>query len=153
MRQFCFILTVLVFTSCMTQQPNETTQKQRTSDILQHVSQELSGTEWQVVRVLEQDVIEPAELTLLFDNNGNISGLAGCNQYGGKFNRNLQDLSFSELLSTRKMCFGEELMNLEADFLASLGKVNTFHITPNGTLVLFLPEEQGTIVANRMSVE
>jgi heat shock protein HslJ len=153
MKLFSLIVTVLLLTSCVTQMPSEISQKQRTNDILKHVSQELSGTQWRIVRVIDQDVNDAIEATLQFDNSGNVSGVSGCNQYTGEFDRNIQDLTLSALASTRMMCADSNAMNIESILLTSLEKVKTYHITPSGTLVLFLIDDMGSIVAEQLTEE
>lgn len=76
----------------------------------------LAGGDW----VLQEDA-GPRGPYLRFEG-GSVSGLGGCNRFGGKYEQSGEKLSFSPLMSTRMAC-RPDLMKKEQAFFDMLGKV------------------------------
>lgn len=82
--------------------------------------------------------------------NGQVNGIAGCNNYfGGYTTQGRNGIEISELGSTRMMC-PEEIMEQEQEFLAALQSATTYRVE-GGVLTLTYPggtlqfEDQGTL--------
>jgi heat shock protein HslJ len=96
--------------------------------------QELSGTEWDVTMVNNGreavvGVIEGTELNVLFGEDGELSGSAGCNQYIGGYTVDGNAIEIGQLGSTMRFCAEPEgIMEQEQAFLAALQSAATFRI-------------------------
>ena len=96
--------------------------------------QSLAGTDWNVTmynngREAVVGVIEGTELTVLFGDNGELSGSAGCNQFIGSFTASGNTIQIGQLGSTMRFCAEPEgTMEQEQAFLAALQSAATFRI-------------------------
>lgn len=87
-----------------------------------------------------------ASLTI---ENGEVSGNTGCNGFGGKAEVADATVTFSQIISTKKACIGDGVMDLENAMLAVLnGEVgaevsgNTLTLTgANGASLTFTATE------------
>ena len=83
-------------------------------------------------------VIPNTQLTLTFNNDGTLSGFAGCNNYNGKYVLSGQTTEFGKAISigpiasTKMYC--ADTMNLETTYLTILQNTNTYSITNNTML-------------------
>lgn len=99
-------------------------------------SQELAGSSWLASFVntgssdgtVSSSSIQAAQQSLVFDNQGKISGNAGCNNYFGSYQVEGNTLTFNEVGSTKMFC-GDGLMAEESAFLAALQEADTYKIT------------------------
>ena len=113
------LITVLSFNSCG-QTANSNAKK-------------LTG-EFHIIALGENTEL-PDNLTINFDTDiNNISGFSGCNNYFGGFELEAGQLTFGQMGSTRKMCFGD-VNKIESDMLKLLSEINTFSFE-NNTLLL-----------------
>jgi heat shock protein HslJ len=94
---------------------------------------------YQVEWIGEHPLIDRSHLTITFGEDGRAYGNAGCNHWFASYNLTGQQLSFVAAGSTRKMC-APALMEQEARFLDSLGKVQRWDVSPIEQLRLW-PEE------------
>lgn len=99
----------------------------------------LDNTKWVLNTFNDNGLVEDSQITLEFDDEGMLGGLASCNHYGGSYEVDGQVLSLGDLFSTEMACMGEGLMDQEAAYLQTLGKVNRYVIN-NFTLRLLTPE-------------
>ena len=74
-----------------------------------------TDTHWRLANVAGLESIDPSITDLVVDSEGNLSGVAGCNQY----RRPLGDDGYGEIALTRKSC-GESAMAQEAAFVQAL---------------------------------
>ena len=80
-------------------------------------------------------VIPNTQLTLTFNNDGTLTGFAGCNNYNGKYVLSGQTTEFGKgisigpLASTKMYC--ADAMNLETTYLTILQNTNTYSINNN----------------------
>ncbi|MBO9356829.1 META domain-containing protein [Bordetella petrii] len=97
----------------------------------------LAQTRWELTRwtapdgslraIPHGDNGEPIQLTFLaHDKQYRVNGYAGCNQYAGTYQLRDGKLIIAAPATTRKACAAPELGRLEADYLAALGKIQTF---------------------------
>jgi len=92
-------------------------------------SEELSG-EFHIV-ALDKAINLPDNLTISFDRSINkVSGYSGCNRYFGSFSLEGKKLTFTQMGSTRKMCFGDA-NKTENEFLQLLDQIKTFSFENN----------------------
>jgi heat shock protein HslJ/uncharacterized lipoprotein YbaY len=95
----------------------------------------LTGREWVVEDLDGRGIIDRSRMTLNFDENGQLSGRAGCNTYTGRYVLTGEGLSVVDVAVTQKAC-APSLIEQEARFLAVLAAVDRFEITTEGALVL-----------------
>jgi len=75
------------------------------------------------------------------DENERANGFSGCNTFFGAYSLNNWQLTFSELAATKKACL--DIIDLETDFLAALGEVESFNLSDNK---LILKSNYSTLV-------
>jgi len=94
----------------------------------------LVGTEWKVTaynngQEAVVSVLADSEMTALFDENGLVSGSAGCNNYRASFETSAETITIGPAASTRKLCPAPEgIMDQEALYLAALEMAATYEI-------------------------
>jgi len=113
----------------------------------------LAGTDW----VLESystggdavsSVIAGTTVTAAFDDDGNVTGSAGCNHYGGRYSLDGANLSISSLYSTKMHCnHPEGIMEQENRYLSLLGSVAGYRI--DGDRLDLLDEAGETLLSYR----
>lgn len=94
---------------------------------------------YQVEWIGERPLIDRSHLTITLDGEGRAYGNAGCNHWFASYTLDGDTLSFGAAGSTRKMC-APALMEQEARFLDSLGKVVRWDISPIEQLRLWPTE-------------
>jgi heat shock protein HslJ len=111
---------------------------------------ELTQTRWVLVAYgqpgAEQDVLEGTQITANFDEDGRVSGSAGCNQYFAAYTIAGKELTIAQLAFTEMACLEPTgVMEQEQAFLAALQGVHQFDIvdgqlqlqTTDGQLLTF----------------
>ena len=94
----------------------------------------LGGTAWLVTgynngKEALVSVALDTELTLIFTEDGQVSGSAGCNNYTGGYTLDGDAITIGPLASTMMMCVEpENIMEQEAQFLAALQAATVFAI-------------------------
>ena len=88
------------------------------------IGTELVGTEWVAVDVADTKFVADSNSTLKFAKDGKVQGSAGCNNYSGGVALDGDQVSFTELATTRKMC-DRAIMEAEQGFLAALEKTRS----------------------------
>ncbi|HEX9797643.1 MAG TPA: META domain-containing protein [Anaerolineales bacterium] len=97
--------------------------------------QPLHQTSWQLENFNGEDPVGDRPLTLNFVD-GQATGGAGCNSFGGNYRQQSNLLTFSELTRTLMACPGAQgVMDQEQAYLEALGAVERFELR-NGSLVL-----------------
>lgn len=87
-------------------------------------------------------VIAGTTITAKFSPDGNVTGNAGCNHYGGGYLSEGANLSVSSLFSTLMYCGEPEgLMEQEAQYLSLLGNVSSYRVEGDR---LVLTDAEGT---------
>lgn len=87
----------------------------------------LAGSSWQIEDVDSGGIIDKANLTVNFGEEGWVSGSSGCNSYTGGYSVNGYELELGELAATMMAC-PEAIMDLESKFLDVLGGAIDFSI-------------------------
>lgn len=95
----------------------------------------LGGTDWTVVSIAGTETIPDARPTMRFAFGGQLTGSDGCNQYGGPFKTDRQDITIGQLTATLIGC--EPLLGAQAQaFNEALTGAATWRLTEAGTLEL-----------------
>lgn len=99
--------------------------------VLDEFDGQVAGTAWEVLSVNNGQeavvsVIQGTELTVTFDDDGGVSGSAGCNSFSGSYDVSGNDIAIGPLSSTRKACASPDgVMEQEQRFLAALEGAST----------------------------
>jgi putative lipoprotein len=93
------------------------------------------GGPWFVEYIGSRPVIDRSPANFLFDDNGQVSGNASCNQFTGSYEASDSALAFGLLATTRRACF-EALGEQEQRFLATVPLVAKWGIK-QGLLELY----------------
>lgn len=104
----------------------------------------LTGRTWVVEQLVDTGLIDRSRITLAFDADGSVAGLASCNRYHAAFELTGESLSIGPAASTRMAC-DEALMRQEQRFLGILAGVERFDLDDSGALILHAG--QSTLVA------
>lgn len=112
-------------------------------------SDPLNGTTWELYSVGKYSPIDGSVTTIHFEN-GQVSGLGGCNQYGGEYQLSGDTLMIDKLYMTEMACMSPEgIMEQELRFLEYLGNVQSFKVTgdqlqiywSDGEVLTFVPAQ------------
>lgn len=105
---------------------------------------DLNGTSWALTQLQGSPVISTAVPTLVF-KDGQVSGNASCNSFGGTYERGGGEaLKFGELMSTLIACIDPLAMAQEAAYLAVLAQVAKYRVENNH---LYLSDQTGQLLA------
>lgn len=107
----------------------------------------LTGGAWVVEDLNGGGVIDRALTSLLFDEDGRVSGNGGCNQYSAAYELTGEGVRIGPIGATKKACV-PALMSQEMLFFDILTKVTRFDITDDGALMLYA-SDQRNITARR----
>jgi heat shock protein HslJ/membrane-bound inhibitor of C-type lysozyme len=107
----------------------------------------LRGAPWIVETIVGAAPARGTLVTLLFDDDGRLSGSASCNSYSAAYTLTAEGLTIGPVAATRKAC-APAVMKQEAAFLAALGGVQRVEVTAAGALVLHTANGQ-RITSNR----
>ena len=101
----------------------------------------LAGISWELYTLGDTRPIDGSRLTISFED-GNISGTAGCNSYGGSYQLDGDRIFFGEIFATLMACVESEgRMDQEALFLRYLGEAQRFELA-DGQLQIFWSEHE-----------
>ncbi len=89
----------------------------------------LDGTTWLLVEIGGETPPELSASTLVFGEDGTVSGLAGCNNFNGSAELGEGTITFGPLATTRMACTDEGLAQLETDYLGALEGAETWALT------------------------
>jgi heat shock protein HslJ len=103
---------------------------------------ELPGTSWALVELDGAEPVGEVRPTIAFDDQGSVTGNAGCNTFNGEVTIDGSDLTFGPLATTQMACVQEGVADQEQEFLTALQDVTTYTVDNEGRLVL---EDGGTL--------
>jgi copper homeostasis protein (lipoprotein) len=110
------------------------------------VTANLIDTYWKLTRIGDQPVPlrpEGREPHMILQSDGNrVGGFGGCNRFMGGFRQAERSLEFGQIASTMMACM--DGMDLEQEFLGTLGATSTWKITGEH---LELYDSGGTVIA------
>jgi len=102
---------------------------------------ELEGTKWYLTALNQHAPIAGAQPTIRFED-GEISGSAGCNTFGGSYTVERDTVHINDLYWTEMACMEPAgAMEQESIYLESLGAVERFTVQ-DGVLTLFSKTQQ-----------
>ena len=115
----------------------------------------LESTPWTLITYVDlagatQRVLANAEIVAQFDG-GNVSGSAGCNSYTSAYETAGDQISFSGVATTLRVCAAPAVMEQEQTYLAALQKTATFavdataltlHDPAGAVLLTYVPQPQ-----------
>jgi len=102
-------------------------------------SDPLNGTTWELYSIGKYAPIAGSKTTIRFED-GQVSGLGGCNQYGGEYQINRNQIMIDKLYMTEMACMSSEgIMDQEQHFLQFLGDARSFEIM-NGQLQISMSD-------------
>jgi heat shock protein HslJ len=99
---------------------------------------ELVGQEWVVEDIAGRGVIDDARATLLFGQDGRLSGDTSCNRYFADYHVDGLALQIGDAGVTRRAC-APAVMDQERRFLDVFNAVTSYRIDDRGALVLSTP--------------
>lgn len=111
--------------------------------------EDLTGIEWYVVDIRYEDgqmreTLPNTNVSLLFSDNGHVSGSAGCNRYSAPYIAKDRHIKIGPAGSTRKLCaFPKGVMEQEAAFLRALENAARFN-NFRGWMALF--DSEGNVI-------
>jgi putative lipoprotein len=103
---------------------------------------------WRVEDIDGQGILDNARAFVLFDIDGQVSGIAACNRFTGPWSVSEAGLSIGHVVTTRMGC-APEVMEQERAFVTALGRVAGFVRNDDGVLVLTDGEGAAIITARR----
>ena len=108
----------------------------------------LTGSAWLAEDINGKGVIDMLQTTIEFTKDGKIGGNAGCNRYFGSAKITGQNIEFSPLGATRKMC-PESIMNQETAFMQTLATVKRWDMK-NGLLFMYSDSDEAVLRFSEM---
>ncbi len=101
----------------------------------------LEGTTWVLTAYNKNRPLEGTQPTIHFED-GQVSGNASCNSYGGSYEVQGDKIGFSALFMTEMYCMDPEgVMDQETLYLEMLGKAVTYEIN-SGVLTIVIGPQQ-----------
>ena len=96
---------------------------------------DLIGGTWVAEDIDGAGVVDNAQSTLVFGNDGRVSGRGACNSYGGTADLKGAQVIVGELMSTKMAC-APAVMDQETRFMAALQATRTYRMDEGNKLVL-----------------
>jgi putative lipoprotein len=96
---------------------------------------DLIGGTWVAEDIDGAGVIDDAQSTLQFGNDGRISGRGACNSYSGAVDLKGAQIIIGQLVSTKMAC-PPAVMDQETRFMAALQATRTYRMDQDNKLVL-----------------
>lgn len=94
----------------------------------------LQGGAWRV-QAVDGAAVGATAISLAFDAQGRVAGVAACNRYAGQYALSGEGLRLSSMAATKMAC-APELMAWESRFLGALERVRGFGLEADGALLL-----------------
>lgn len=108
----------------------------------------LANTQWRLISFgatgAESPVIEGTTITLKFGADGRAGGSGGCNSYGGNYRVRKNNLSFSQIISTKRACLEQSANQQEQRYFAALESASKFKLSDN-RLTIFHGDGRNTL--------
>jgi heat shock protein HslJ/membrane-bound inhibitor of C-type lysozyme len=123
-----YLSAVLVCAACGPVQAGNDKQETTTMDLI--------GTSWQIEDIDQAGIVDGSMISLQFTADGRVAGSGGCNRYFGGVSLQGDQVSFSQLGSSRRACV-PALMQQEQRFLAALHELASYRVDELERLLLF----------------
>lgn len=95
----------------------------------------LQGEPWEVVELEGSAVADPTRMTLGFETDGQLGGLAACNRFFGRYVLSGEGLRLSPQGATKMACEPRAMQD-EQRFMAAVARISGFGIAADGRLAL-----------------
>ena len=95
----------------------------------------LNNTSWELYSIGQYSPIPGSKVTIRFED-GQASGNASCNSFGGEYQVNGKQIKFNQMASTMRACVDQSLMEQESAYLKFLGEAQHFELA-NGQLQIY----------------
>lgn len=95
----------------------------------------LQGEPWEVVELEGSAVADPTRMTLGFEADGQLGGLAACNRFFGRYVLSGEGLRLSPQGATKMACEPRAMQD-EQRFMAAVARISGFGIAADGRLAL-----------------
>lgn len=121
-----------------------------TTESTGETSDELVGSRWNLLTLAGESPITGSQITLDFDNEGQLGGSSGCNSFFGHYTIEGEALTISEVGSTMMACMDNGVMEQESAYLGALAAAESYTLsddqltiqTAQGELVFQTPTDQ-----------
>ncbi len=110
---------------------------------------DLSGTVWAVESIVGRDVTGEPPPFLRFDDDRQLSGNAGCNNFTGSYENKDGRLVIGPLAITRMLCRGEA-NEQERRFMAALSDIDRYEIEDDLLLIFATGADTATRLAPKV---
>ncbi len=111
----------------------------------------LVGAEWLVEDIASRGVIDRAHTTLIFSQEGRLTGNTACNKYFADYRFTESELLVGDAGATKRLC-APAIMDQERQFLTVLHNVRRYEIDDTDALILSA-NDGTTIVARRSMID
>jgi putative lipoprotein len=111
-----------------------------------------TNSSWRVENLDEGGLVDNSMITIVFTEEGGVSGASGCNRYFGQVEIDDYNIVFSKLGSSMMAC-AQTLMAQEKRFFEALQAVKHFNITGGSVLVLSDAQARPRIRAVKVAEE
>lgn len=137
MKKYFFMLAAAAFVSCNNPKKDDAAKETEMKSTTQTgtSADNLSGKDWKLVMLDGKTVVLDSEIGsphVKFENTEQVSGNLGCNNFGGSYKTDGNQISFSKIAATQMACPN---LKVEQSFLEVLNTATTFSIV-NDTLTL-----------------
>ena len=89
----------------------------------------LTGQIWVLTELSGQPLVADTGITASFNDDGSVSGSAGCNRYNGTYTVSGNSISFSVNMAMTMMMCEQAIMDQESAYINTLGQVKTYTIS------------------------
>jgi heat shock protein HslJ len=100
---------------------------------------ELANTEWQLNTIGGSSPVQGVWVTLVFDDEGKVTGAGGCNGYNASYTVDDAEITFGPAASTRMFC--QDVMEQESAFFQGLANANRYELFTKDMLGLYADDE------------
>ncbi len=101
----------------------------------------LENTRWQVTAFgpssAPTPIVSGTNLSLNFEADGQVTGLGGCNSFGGQYKITADTIAFDELISTLRACVDTKVQQQEERYLAALNSTGKFKRDGNSLTIWY----------------
>jgi len=101
----------------------------------------LANTQWRLVSFVPQGaetpVAEGKAIILNFGSDGGAEGSGGCNSYRGRYREEEEQLSFSQLISTKRACADQKANQQEQQYFAALNSAKMFKLSGDRLTIFY----------------
>lgn len=119
-------------------------------------SVDLLDTQWQLLSFGSVDdqtpVVAGSIITLTFTDDGRAGGYSGCNSYGGSYEVDGANLTIGSVVSTRRACADQAVMEQEQQYLQALALAQRFTLEDD-QLQIFYDEGQRVLTFTPVTTE